>query len=61
MTYYYGLNDGDNEYAAASSTSASTSKDVEIVVNNTNIQTRQELVNAINNLLNFIVRSNWPL
>ena len=61
MTYYYGINDGDNEYAAASSTSATTSKDVEIVVNNTNITTRQELINAILNLQNFILRSNWPL
>jgi len=61
MTYYYGINDGDNEYAAASSTSATTSKDVEIVVNNTNITTRQELIAALLNLQNFILRSNWPL
>ena len=61
MAYYYGINDGDNEYAAVSSTSSTTSKDVEIVVNNTNIQTRQELINALYNLQNFILRSNWPL
>lgn len=61
MPYYYGINDGDNEYTAASSTSASTSKDVEIVVNNTNIQSRTELLLALQNLQNFILRSNWPL
>lgn len=61
MAYYYGINDGDNEYAAASSASSTTSKDVEIVVNTTNIQSRQELINAILNLQNFILRSNWPL
>lgn len=61
MPYYYGINDGENEYQAVSSTSASTSKDVEIVVNNTNIQTRQELLSALTNLYNFILRSNWPL
>lgn len=61
MPYYFGINDGDNEYQAASSTSATTGKDVEIVVNNTNIQTRQELLAALTNLYNFILRSNWPL
>ena len=61
MTYYFGLNDGDNEYAAASSTTSTTSKDIEIVVNNTNVGSRQELLNGLSNLINFIVRSNWPL
>jgi hypothetical protein len=61
MTYYFGLNDGDNEYAAASSTTSTTSKDIEIVVNNANVGSRQELLNGLNNLINFIVRSNWPL
>ena len=61
MTYYYGINDGDNEYECASSTSATTSKDVEVVVNNTNITTRQELLTSLINLQNFILRSNWPL
>lgn len=61
MTIYYGLNKGDNEYQAASSTSSTTSKDVEIVVNDTNVTTRQEMLVAIQNLYNFILRSNWPL
>lgn len=61
MTYYYGLNKGDNEYAAASSSASTTSKDVEIVVNNTNVTARQELLNAIDNLRNFVIRNNWPL
>lgn len=61
MTIYYGLNKGDNEYQAASSTSSTTSKDVEIVVNDTNVTTRQEMLVAITNLYNFILRSNWPL
>lgn len=61
MTYYYGLNKGDNEYQAASSTSATTSKDVEIVVNNTNVTDRQSLIASIEKLLNFVIRSNYPL
>lgn len=61
MTIYYGLNKGDNEYQAASSTSSTTSKDVEIVVNDTNVTTRQEMLVALQNLYNFILRSNWPL
>lgn len=61
MSYYYGINKGDNEYAAASSTSSSTSKDVEITVNNTNVTSRQELLTALQNLYNFVLRSQWPL
>ena len=61
MTTYYGINKGDGEYAAASSTSSTTSKDVEIVVNDTNVTTRQELLNAVTNLINFFLRSNFPL
>lgn len=61
MTYYYGINKGDGEYSAASSSSSSTSKDVEIVVNNTNVTTRQELLVAIEKLMNTIIRGNWPL
>lgn len=61
MTTYYGLNKGDNEYQAASSTASSTSKDVEIVVNDTNVTDRQSIIAAIDNLKNFILRSNFPL
>lgn len=61
MTYYFGINNGDNEYAAASSSASTTSKEVEIVVNNTNVPTREELLLAIEKLENFILRSNWPL
>ena len=61
MSYYYGINKGDNEYAAASSTSGTTSKDVEIVVNSTNVTDRESLLLSIEKLVNFILRSNWPL
>lgn len=61
MTTYYGLNKGDNEYQAASSTTTSTSKDVEIVVNDTNVTDRLALITALDNLKNFILRSNFPL
>lgn len=61
MTYYYGINKGDNEYQAASSTSSTTSKDVEIVVNNTNVTSRQELLTALTSLYNFILRNQYPL
>lgn len=61
MTYYFGVNGSDNEYAAASSTSSTTGKDVEVVVNNTNVTSRQQLLISLEKLINFIVRSNWPL
>lgn len=61
MTIYYGINKGENEYQAASSTSSTTSKDVEIVVNDSNVTDRQALLTALVNLQNFILRGNWPL
>ena len=59
MAYYYGINKGDGEYSAAVSTST-TSKDVEIVVNQTNVTDRQALKVALENLINFILRQNYP-
>jgi hypothetical protein len=58
---YYGINLGDNEYAAASSTSGTTSKDVEIVVNATNVTTKNDILLSLEKLVNFILRSNNPL
>lgn len=61
MTYYYGINKGDNEYQAAVSSVSTTSKDVEIVINNTNVTDRQAVVNALEKLLNWIIRNPYPL
>ena len=61
MTYYYGVNKGDNEYQAATSTSATTSKDVEVVVNNTNVTDREAVLNALEKLINVILKNNYPL
>lgn len=61
MTYYYGVNKGQSEYGAATSTSSTTSRDVEIVVNNTNITSREDLLLAIEKLENVILRSKFPL
>ena len=61
MTYYYGLNKGDSEYAAVSSTSSTTSKEIEVVVNNTNVTDRQALLTGLMNLYNYILKANWPL
>lgn len=61
MTYYYGINKGDGEYSSATSSSSTTSKDVEVVVNNTNVTTRQELISSLEKLINVVLRSNWPL
>jgi hypothetical protein len=58
---YYGVNQSDSEYAAVSSTSGTTSKDVEIVVNTTNVASREAALLSIEKLWNFIMRSNWPL
>jgi hypothetical protein len=60
MTLYYGINEGDNEYEAAVSTSATTSKEIEIVVNDTAFTDRASVLIAIDNLKNFILRQNYP-
>jgi hypothetical protein len=60
MTIYYGINEGDNEYEAAVSTSSTTSKEVEIVVNDTAVTDRATLLIALENLRNFILRQNYP-
>lgn len=57
--YYYGVNKGDNEYAAAVGTST-TSKDVEVFVNGTNVTDRQAVMNALEKLMNFIIRQPFP-
>jgi hypothetical protein len=56
---YYGINQGDNEYAAASGTS-STSKDVEVVIADiTKVTSKEDLLLALEKLENFILRSNY--
>lgn len=59
MAYYYGINAGGGEFDAVVSNST-TSKDVEIVVNQTNVPTKQQLLNAIDFLENLIVKSGYP-
>lgn len=61
MAYYFGINTGDNEYNGAAG-SSTTSKDVEVVINtNANVPSKQELLVAVTNLMNFILRQdkNW--
>ena len=57
--YYYGINKGAQPYTA-SVAGATTGKDVEIVVNGTNVTTRQEVKIALENLLDTLIQSNWP-
>lgn len=59
MAYYYGVNAGDSAHAAAVS-SSTTSKDVEIVVNQTNVTSKQQLILALENLLIFVVENGYP-
>ena len=61
MTIWYGLNAGAGEFDAATSNAASTTRDVEIVVNDTNVTSKQQLLNALLNLMNVVVKSNYPL
>lgn len=61
MAYYFGINNGDNEYAATQQ-ATTTSKDVEILINtNANVPSKAELLVLLEKLENFIVRSdkNW--
>ena len=59
MAYYYGVNAGDSEFASAVSAST-TSKDVEIVVNQTNVTSKEQLLLALENLMNFIIKNGYP-
>lgn len=59
MAYYYGVNAGDSEYSAVVS-SSTTSKDIEIVVNQTNVTSKAQLIVALENLLNFVVKNGYP-
>lgn len=55
--FYFGINNGENEYQAASG-STTTSKDVEIVIADvTKIPSLEELHLAVEKLENFIIRS----
>jgi len=57
MPYYFGINTGLNEYTVTAG-SSTTSKDIEIVINTTaNVPSQQQLINAIENLQNFALRS----
>lgn len=56
-TYFFGLNQGDNEYAAAKG-ATTTSKDVEIAINTTaNVPSVEDLLLAIEKLENYIIRT----
>lgn len=56
--FYIGINNGDNEYAAASG-SSTTSKDIEIVIaDTTKVPSTQELLIALEKLENYILRIN---
>lgn len=56
--FYIGINNGDNEYNAASG-SSTTSKDVEIVIaDTTKVPSVEELMLALEKLENYILRIN---
>jgi NACalpha-BTF3-like transcription factor len=59
VAYYYGINKGTDESTATVATST-TSKDVEIVVNSTNVTTRNDLLMALEKLENAVLKLNWP-
>ena len=59
MAYFYGVNKGDSEYAATVASSTQT-KDVEIQVNSTNVTDKQSVLNALEKLINVIVKSSYP-
>jgi uncharacterized protein YfaP (DUF2135 family) len=58
---YYGLNAGQGEFDAATSSASSTSRDVEIVVNDTNVTSKAQLLLALENLKNVVLKSDFPL
>lgn len=58
MAYFFGVNIGQNEYTPPAQGATTTSRDVEIAINtNANVPTTQDLINALRNLENFILRN----
>lgn len=56
-TYFFGINNGDNEYAVVAS-ATTTSKDIEVVINTTaNVPSTQELLVALEKLENAVIRA----
>jgi len=56
-TYFFGINNGDNEYAVTSG-ATTTGKDVEVAINTTaNVPSEQELLIALEKLENAILRA----
>jgi hypothetical protein len=56
-TYFFGINNGDNEYAVTSA-ATSTGKDVEVAINTTaNVPSQEELQLSIEKLVNAILRA----
>lgn len=59
MAYFYGINKADNEYAATVANSTQT-KDVEIQVNSTNVTDKQSVINALEKLINVVIKGTYP-
>lgn len=58
MPYFYGINTGQNEYTPPAQGASTTSRDIEVAINtNANVPTVQDLINALRNLENFILRN----
>lgn len=56
-TYFFGINNGDNEYAITNQ-ATTTSKDVEVVINSTaNVPSVEELILALEKMENAILRA----
>ena len=59
-TYFYAINNGENEYQGVISPTT-TGKDVEIVVNiSANVPSREELLLCVEKLENVILRKDYP-
>ena len=57
MAHFFGINEGDNEYEATDGT-ATTGKDVEVVINTTgNVPAVEDALLALDKLRNYILRT----
>lgn len=61
MPYFFGINIGQNEYTPPAQGATTTGRDVEIAINtNANVSSVQDLINALRNLENFVLRQGKP-
>ena len=57
--YYFGINRGGNGYSGCAVGTSTTSKDIELFVNGTNVTDKETVFLALEILQEYLVQNNW--